>query len=342
VAFALSLELGPVRFQSDSTRDGVGRALADPTEARSRRMLPDVVPARHPARSRALLGRFTRLRPAVERRVPSPVESGKNNRPAMLPDGLDSHRRTVQPRSGRAASNRASNLAIRRRFVVVSPTTSSQLTDLGSRPRSRASLGATRTLRSSGASVPWASGTTDFTFCDQQAPRSLVPAEGVDGAAIAVVIERDLEPRLPAVPFEERCQPIHDRGVGLVEESVKALTAPSHPYVQIGTEREAHRLDPTDIGRAREPTLEIRDERPRRVRAKGDIDLAETEPDPDRPQRSTDPERIEHTANDPSVGSPGAYVTPASTSCPMTSSQGCMIEVWPASGTKTPRAPGMV
>jgi len=151
---------------SDSTPGGVRRPMMDRDGhggAQPRENASKVVQGRHPARPVPRRGGFTRTRPAVVRRVPPPVESDRKRSPAMPPEGAAIHRWTSRPRTGNAASNSDANRPTRRRFAVRSPTTSSRLIGPGARPRSRAIFGATRTFRSSGASVPWASAITALT-----------------------------------------------------------------------------------------------------------------------------------------------------------------------------------
>jgi hypothetical protein len=115
-----------------------------------------------------------------------------------------------------------------------------------------------------------------------------VPAEDVDRASLAEVIERHFHRRLPTIALEHPNDGVDELGVRRVEEAIEALAMPSDADVKIGAERGANGLDVGERRASKPASLEPRDLRRGDVGSCRQIHLPPAAPYPERPKRPTD------------------------------------------------------
>lgn len=119
-----------------------------------------------------------------------------------------------------------------------------------------------------------------------------MPSEHINGAAISVVVERDLDRGLPTQALQLANDVVDQRGVCLVEQSIETLTAPPDSEVDVRAERVAHPIEVVEIDVPDQAALHLRDERSRQMASSREIDLAPPESDANRANRASDAERV--------------------------------------------------
>lgn len=82
-----------------------------------------------------------------------------------------------------------------------------------------------------------------FDLDNRESARRRVMGQNVDAAAVAVVVEADLDAHDPAQLLEEDHEPILKRRVAGIEEPGQALTLPVDVHPQISAQRFDARLD---------------------------------------------------------------------------------------------------
>ena len=141
-----------------------------------------------------------------------------------------------------------------------------------------------------------------FHLDDQEAGGGRVPAQNVDGSAVAELVERDFDGDLPAGGAKLGNHPLDQGGVGLVQQAVETFATPPDAHVEVCTEGAAEALHVPEIGILDDAPLHFRDERARRTGSIGQIRLA--------PAETIRIARIDRPTRRPSIActiAPGAY-----------------------------------
>ena len=133
-----------------------------------------------------------------------------------------------------------------------------------------------------------------------------MPAQEVNRAKLAELVERDLEGRLPTSGVQDGHHPTHQICVRFIKQQIKSFAPPPNPHVELGAERLADALQAPQSRVSDHSALGVGDELTRDVRGRGKVELAQTLSDPDDPDRATDAEAI-HGEDPVSDGFVGAY-----------------------------------
>ena len=171
--------------------------------------------------------RDARIRCGVRIAPPGLMFERNRRIPRGAPVGAASHRAAARPRIGNAIPKSVARCAILFRFVESSITDSIGRTATGRPPqRSATRLRASRTFTSRRRSVSSADVISLFTSTTRPRRLARCHARTSMRSAIAEVVERHLERRLPPQALQLDCLHGDRRSVALVEKTVDLATAP--------------------------------------------------------------------------------------------------------------------